>query len=61
MDVDNFITAPSGTKTRLICVPSFSETQSVAVVNLRTLDCQVLNFKVNEFDWDADDENMDEK
>nr|XP_029714507.1 DNA polymerase delta small subunit-like isoform X1 [Aedes albopictus] len=40
----------NGQQTRLICVPCFSETQSVAVVNLRTLDCQQICFKVNEFD-----------
>lgn len=38
---------PNGQKTRLICIPSFSETQSVAIVNLRTLEAQSLSFKVN--------------
>ncbi|KAL5291786.1 POLD2 family protein [Megaselia abdita] len=33
-------------KTRLICVPSFSKTQSVAVVNLNTLDCTKVSFKI---------------
>lgn len=45
---------PTGQKTRLICIPSFSETQSVAIVNLRTLDAQKLSFKYNCF------ENMEE-
>lgn len=40
----------NGQRTRLVCVPSFSETHSIAVVNLRTLDCQPVCFKVNEFD-----------
>lgn len=39
-----------GQRTRLVCVPSFSQTRSVAVVNLRTLDCKLLNFHVAEFD-----------
>lgn len=39
-----------GQRTRLICVPSFTETYSIAVVNLRTLDCQQICFKVNEYD-----------
>lgn len=33
-------------KTRLICVPSFSKTQSVAVVNLNSLDCTKVSFKI---------------
>lgn len=35
---------------RLICVPSFTQTQSVAVVNLRTLEVHKLCFKLNYFD-----------
>lgn len=38
-----------GQKTRLVCVPSFAETQSIAVVNLRTLECRKLSFKMNGF------------
>ncbi|XP_055372182.1 DNA polymerase delta subunit 2 [Condylostylus longicornis] len=34
------------TKTRVICVPSFTKTQSVVVVNLRTLDCEEISFNV---------------
>lgn len=41
---------PDGQRTRLVCVPSFAETHTVAVVNLRTLDCQPVCFAVNEFD-----------
>lgn len=40
----------SGQKTRLVCVPSFAKTQSVAVVNLRTLDCRQLSFRLNGFE-----------
>ncbi|XP_058059311.1 DNA polymerase delta subunit 2 [Anopheles bellator] len=36
-------------KTRLVCVPSFSEHQSVAVVNIRTLECRKVSFKVENF------------
>ncbi|KAH8263785.1 hypothetical protein KR038_002644 [Drosophila bunnanda] len=36
-----------GKRTRLVCVPSFSRTQSVAVVDLDTLDCRQVNFNVN--------------
>jgi len=34
-------------RTRLVCVPSFSRTQSVAVVDLDTLDCRQVNFSVD--------------
>ncbi|KAH8296353.1 hypothetical protein KR054_004954 [Drosophila jambulina] len=37
----------SGKRTRLVCVPSFSRTQSVAVVDLDTLDCRQVNFNVD--------------
>lgn len=40
----------NGKKIRLVCVPSFSQTQSIAVVNLRTLECKQLNFHVTDFD-----------
>lgn len=39
----------AGQRTRLVCVPSFAQTNSVAVVNLSTLDCQQICFKVNDF------------
>lgn len=35
---------------RLVCVPRFSQTQSVAVVNLRTLECKQLCFHIDDFD-----------
>ncbi|XP_050433902.1 DNA polymerase delta subunit 2 [Adelges cooleyi] len=35
----------SGTTTRLICVPSFSTTQTCVLLNLTTLECQPLSFK----------------
>lgn len=38
-----------GKRTRLVCVPAFSDTQTIAVVNLKTLECQQLCFKINEF------------
>lgn len=37
-------------QTRLVCVPRFSETQSVAVVNLVNLDCYEVSFKVDSLD-----------
>lgn len=40
----------SGQKIRLVCVPSFSVTESVAVVNLRTLECKQLCFKIKDYD-----------
>lgn len=40
----------SGQKIRLICIPSFSQTESVAVVNLRTLECKQLCFKIKDFE-----------
>ncbi|KAH8395338.1 hypothetical protein KR222_010167 [Zaprionus bogoriensis] len=36
-----------GRRTRLVCVPSFSKTQSVALVDLQTLDCRQINFSVD--------------
>ncbi|XP_030380207.1 DNA polymerase delta small subunit [Scaptodrosophila lebanonensis] len=36
-----------GKQTRLICVPNFSKTQSVAVVDLDTLDCRQIDFNVD--------------
>lgn len=39
-----------GQRTRLVSVPSFAQTQSVVVVNLRTLDCRQLSFRVNGFE-----------
>ncbi|KAH8365571.1 hypothetical protein KR093_002045 [Drosophila rubida] len=35
-----------GKQTRLVCVPSFSKTQSVALVDLETLDCREIKFQV---------------
>ncbi|KAH8301897.1 hypothetical protein KR044_000460 [Drosophila immigrans] len=35
-----------GKQTRLVCVPSFSKTQSVALVDLETLDCREIKFAV---------------
>lgn len=35
-----------GKRTRLVCVPSFSKTQSVALVDLETLDCRQISFNV---------------
>ncbi|XP_055542140.1 DNA polymerase delta subunit 2 [Wyeomyia smithii] len=40
----------NGRSTRLICVPSFAKTCTVAVVNLRTLECEPICFKVDDFD-----------
>ncbi|XP_058123972.1 DNA polymerase delta subunit 2 isoform X1 [Anopheles ziemanni] len=36
----------NGESVRLVCVPSFSENQSIAVVNLRTMDCKKVSFKI---------------
>lgn len=41
---------PDGQRTRLICVPAFAKERSVAVVNVRTLDCRELNFHLADFD-----------
>ncbi|TDG53270.1 hypothetical protein AWZ03_000085 [Drosophila navojoa] len=35
-----------GKRTRLVCLPSFSKTQSVAVIDLATLDCRQIKFSV---------------
>ncbi|ALC44809.1 CG12018 [Drosophila busckii] len=35
-----------GQRTRLVCVPSFSQTQSVALIDLETLDCREIKFNV---------------
>uniref|UniRef100_A0A182P8B2 DNA polymerase delta subunit 2 n=1 Tax=Anopheles epiroticus TaxID=199890 RepID=A0A182P8B2_9DIPT len=43
-------TGSNGQQTRLVCVPSFSENQSIAVVNLRTLECRKVCFKVDGFE-----------
>ncbi|EDV95545.1 DNA polymerase delta subunit 2 [Drosophila grimshawi] len=37
----------SSKRTRLVCVPSFSRTQSVALIDLDTLDCREIKFSVN--------------
>uniref|UniRef100_A0A2M4ALT6 DNA polymerase delta subunit 2 n=2 Tax=Anopheles triannulatus TaxID=58253 RepID=A0A2M4ALT6_9DIPT len=42
-------TGADGQTTRLICVPSFSEYQSIAVVNLRTMECKKVSFAVDSF------------
>lgn len=39
-----------GQRTRLVCVPSFAKSKSVAVVNLRTLECKELSFYVADFE-----------
>lgn len=39
-----------GQKTRLVCVPSFAKTQSIAVINLHNLDCREITFNCNEQD-----------
>ncbi|XP_034482826.1 DNA polymerase delta subunit 2 [Drosophila innubila] len=35
-----------GKRTRLVCVPSFSKTHSVALIDLETLDCRQIKFSV---------------
>ena len=35
-------------KTRLVCIPKFSQTGEAVLVNLNTLDVEVLRFKVDE-------------
>lgn len=44
-----YFSESNGEQIRLLCVPSFSKTQSVAVVNLRTLECKQLCFKLADF------------
>lgn len=48
--VECSIAGSSGQKIRLVCIPSFSQTESVAVVNLRTLECKQLCFKIKAFE-----------
>ncbi|XP_068149652.1 DNA polymerase delta subunit 2 [Drosophila tropicalis] len=47
---DNFETelhvGSDGKRTRLVCVPSFSSTQSIALVDLDTLDCRQIDFSL---------------
>ncbi|XP_053954084.1 DNA polymerase delta subunit 2 [Anastrepha ludens] len=38
---------PKGQITRLICIPSFCKTQSIAVVNLDSLDCKEIKFNID--------------
>lgn len=40
----------NGKRTRLVCIPAFGKTHSIAIVNLRTLDCKMLNFKIDGFE-----------
>lgn len=42
-------------QTRLVCVPRFSETQSVVVINLVNLDCYEVCFKVDSLLEDSED------
>jgi DNA polymerase delta subunit 2 len=37
-------TAADDSATRLVCVPSFAKTGEVVLVNLRTLECDVVSF-----------------
>lgn len=46
----DLFTGGDGKQVRLVCVPSFTQSQSIAVVNLRTLECKQLSFRVNDFD-----------
>lgn len=46
----DLVTGSKDKRIRLVCVPSFIETQSVAVVNLRTLECKQLSFRIDGFD-----------
>jgi len=39
---------PNSAKTRIICVPAFTETQSIVAVDLNTLDCEEISFKIKE-------------
>lgn len=39
---------------RLVCVPRFCDTQSVAVVNLDTLECHQMSFKVDTIEGDEE-------
>uniref|UniRef100_A0A182VHN0 DNA polymerase delta subunit 2 n=1 Tax=Anopheles merus TaxID=30066 RepID=A0A182VHN0_ANOME len=43
-------TGAGGQQTRLVCVPSFADSQSVAVVNLRTMECRKVSFKDGGFE-----------
>jgi DNA polymerase delta subunit 2 len=38
--------AAGGQKVRLICLPSFAQTQTAVLVNLNTLDCHPLSFSI---------------
>lgn len=44
-----------GVKSRLICVPKFSETQSVVVVDLATLECREVSFKVDALEGEMEE------
>ncbi|KAJ3016044.1 UNVERIFIED_CONTAM: DNA polymerase delta subunit 2 [Siphonaria sp. JEL0065] len=39
------VTGSRGEKTRIVLVPSFAETKTIALVNLRTLECRKVSFK----------------
>eukprot|EP00957_Ditylum_brightwellii_P014780 1114590-Ditylum_brightwellii.AAC.1 len=44
-------------KTRLVCVPSFAETGEVVLLNLDTLDCEVVKLNgVSDVNRDEDDD-----
>jgi DNA polymerase delta subunit 2 len=38
--------AAGGQKVRLVCLPSFAQTQTAVLVNLNTLDCHPLSFSI---------------
>jgi len=48
-----------GEKTRLICIPKFSDTGEVVLVNLKTLDVEVLRFKVDDDDESQEQQQQD--
>lgn len=46
-------TGPSGQKTLILCLPKFSETHSVTLLNLRSFETKQISFEANLFDGDA--------
>lgn len=42
------VTGKQGQRTRVVTLPSFASTGTIALVNLRTLDCHSVNFNTTQ-------------
>lgn len=43
-DFNYYFSDSDGSKTRLVCIPSFAATRTVVILNLRNLECTPMSF-----------------